>query len=187
MKCQADAVTVTVELVRLLLRVVVTHQSLVLHIRRGDNTPGRMSGNGRRDGSGSVELNVGFHGASMETTANALAHLRKESQCIFNRIHSIAEDAAFVREVHAHFPDLPLLRTCPSLCPDIRLKHGPQPTCAAALGTAIQRLCVSPKRSRPPAYVTRRLPQSVPTSNLPTAIRTTGALIYADLISTLSP
>ncbi|KAI9568795.1 initiator tRNA phosphoribosyl transferase [Boletus coccyginus] len=45
----------------------------------------------------------------METTANAFAQLRKESQSIFNRIHSIAEDAAFVREVHAHYPDLPLL------------------------------------------------------------------------------
>lgn len=47
----------------------------------------------------------------METTANVLAELRRESQSIFNRIHSIAEDAAFVQQVHNHYPDLPLLRT----------------------------------------------------------------------------
>jgi tRNA A64-2'-O-ribosylphosphate transferase len=52
----------------------------------------------------------------MDTTANALAELRKESQSIFNRIHSIAEDAVFVRQVHDHYPDLPLLRrSSPSL------------------------------------------------------------------------
>ncbi|KAF9243194.1 initiator tRNA phosphoribosyl transferase [Melanogaster broomeanus] len=44
-----------------------------------------------------------------EATAIALAELRKESQDIFNRIHSIAEDAAFVNRVHEHYPDLPML------------------------------------------------------------------------------
>ncbi|KAF8841695.1 initiator tRNA phosphoribosyl transferase [Paxillus ammoniavirescens] len=44
-----------------------------------------------------------------EATTEALAELRKESQDIFNRLHSIAEDAVFVRQVHAHYPDLPLL------------------------------------------------------------------------------
>ncbi|KAF9228467.1 initiator tRNA phosphoribosyl transferase [Gyrodon lividus] len=44
-----------------------------------------------------------------DPTAIALAKLRKESQDIFNRLHSIAEDAAFVRQVHQHYPDLPLL------------------------------------------------------------------------------
>ncbi|KAG9312145.1 initiator tRNA phosphoribosyl transferase [Chiua virens] len=42
-------------------------------------------------------------------TAKALGELRRESQSIFNRIHSIAEDAAFVKQVYDHYPDLPLL------------------------------------------------------------------------------
>jgi tRNA A64-2'-O-ribosylphosphate transferase len=45
-----------------------------------------------------------------EATTEALTELRKESQDIFNRLHSITEDAVFVRQVHAHYPDLPLLR-----------------------------------------------------------------------------
>ncbi|KAF8554921.1 initiator tRNA phosphoribosyl transferase [Imleria badia] len=45
----------------------------------------------------------------METTANAFAELRKDSQSIFNRVHSIAEDAAFVGHVHVHYNDLPLI------------------------------------------------------------------------------
>ncbi|KAH0829130.1 initiator tRNA phosphoribosyl transferase [Lanmaoa asiatica] len=44
-----------------------------------------------------------------QTTAHALAELRRESQSIFNRIHSIAEDATFVKRVHDHYPDFPLL------------------------------------------------------------------------------
>lgn len=43
-------------------------------------------------------------------TADALAELRRESHSIFNRLHSIAEDAAFVGQVHDHYPDFPLLR-----------------------------------------------------------------------------
>ncbi|KAF8141176.1 initiator tRNA phosphoribosyl transferase [Boletus edulis] len=45
----------------------------------------------------------------METTSSVLAELRRESQSIFNRIHSITEDAAFVKQVHGHYPDFPLL------------------------------------------------------------------------------
>lgn len=33
----------------------------------------------------------------------ALAHLRKESLDVYNRLHSIAEDAEFVREVCSMF------------------------------------------------------------------------------------
>ncbi|KIJ66038.1 hypothetical protein HYDPIDRAFT_87770 [Hydnomerulius pinastri MD-312] len=44
-----------------------------------------------------------------EATALALSELRKESQDIFNRIHSIAEDAAFVEQVHQQYPNFPLL------------------------------------------------------------------------------
>ncbi|KAH7925292.1 initiator tRNA phosphoribosyl transferase, partial [Leucogyrophana mollusca] len=39
----------------------------------------------------------------------AFVELRKESQDIYNRVHSIAEDAAFVRQVQRAYPTLPLL------------------------------------------------------------------------------
>lgn len=47
--------------------------------------------------------------SSRDLAAIAFAELRRESQDIYNRIHSIAEDAEFVKQVHQHFPDLPLL------------------------------------------------------------------------------
>ncbi|KIK22315.1 hypothetical protein PISMIDRAFT_102651 [Pisolithus microcarpus 441] len=46
---------------------------------------------------------------SRDLAAIAFAELRRESQDIYNRIHSIAEDAEFVKQVHQHFRDLPLL------------------------------------------------------------------------------
>ncbi|KAK7057702.1 initiator tRNA phosphoribosyl transferase [Favolaschia claudopus] len=39
----------------------------------------------------------------------ALAFLRKESLDVFNRIHSIAQDILFVNQVHAAYPDIPIL------------------------------------------------------------------------------
>ncbi|KAG6335831.1 hypothetical protein ID866_3267 [Astraeus odoratus] len=45
----------------------------------------------------------------MDTAATALAEIRKESLDIYNRIHSIDEDAGFVREVHRYYRDLPLV------------------------------------------------------------------------------
>lgn len=42
--------------------------------------------------------------------AQILAHIRKESLDIYNRIHSISEDAQFVNEVNRAYPDLPLVR-----------------------------------------------------------------------------
>lgn len=36
--------------------------------------------------------------------------LRKESLDIFNRLHSIEEDVAFVRQVQKAYPTIPLLR-----------------------------------------------------------------------------
>ncbi|KAL4071269.1 tRNA A64-2'-O-ribosylphosphate transferase [Scleroderma yunnanense] len=47
--------------------------------------------------------------ASRDSAAIVLAELRKESQDIYNRIHSIAEDAEFVKQVHQYYPNLPLL------------------------------------------------------------------------------
>ncbi|KAF7362387.1 Initiator tRNA phosphoribosyl transferase [Mycena venus] len=42
-------------------------------------------------------------------TSEALAFLRKESLDLFNRLHSIAEDVAFVDHVHNAYPDIPIL------------------------------------------------------------------------------
>ncbi|KAJ7270121.1 tRNA A64-2'-O-ribosylphosphate transferase [Mycena haematopus] len=41
--------------------------------------------------------------------SEALAFLRKESLDLFNRLHSIAEDVLFVNQVHAAYPDIPIL------------------------------------------------------------------------------
>jgi hypothetical protein len=41
--------------------------------------------------------------------SHILEYLRKESSDIFNRIHSIVEDAAFVEHVHQVYPAIPLL------------------------------------------------------------------------------
>ena len=49
-------------------------------------------------------------GYGSDVQAQALAHIRKESQDLYNRIHSIAEDAAFVDLVHQEYPDFPLIR-----------------------------------------------------------------------------
>jgi hypothetical protein len=40
-----------------------------------------------------------------------LAEIRKESLNIYNRIHSIAEDALFVEEVTEHYNEYPVIRT----------------------------------------------------------------------------
>jgi hypothetical protein len=43
---------------------------------------------------------------------NALREeIRKETLDVFNRLHSIHEDAAFVADIHYGYPDLPLI--CP--------------------------------------------------------------------------
>ena len=121
----------------------------------------------------------------METT---LAVLRKESQSIFNRVHSIAEDAAFVTHVHVHYSNLPLLRAflplwhrCVRLIRWHRSQH--------ALRRLVHR---SKDRKIRLSYTLTltlcrgRLPLTTPTSNRRMVIPTTGALIYADPISTSS-
>lgn len=40
----------------------------------------------------------------------ALAHIRKESLDLYNRVHSIAEDCEFVKAVRIAYQDLPLVR-----------------------------------------------------------------------------
>lgn len=42
--------------------------------------------------------------------AATLAHIRKQSLDIYNRIHSIEEDIKFVREVRRVYPQFPILR-----------------------------------------------------------------------------
>ncbi|GJE90947.1 initiator tRNA phosphoribosyl transferase [Phanerochaete sordida] len=46
---------------------------------------------------------------SVNGTSEALAHLRRESLDIFNRVHSIAEDCEFVKAVREAYPELPLV------------------------------------------------------------------------------
>jgi hypothetical protein len=57
-------------------------------------------------GHGDAEL-VSFN--ARDSRSQILEYLRKESSDIFNRLHSIAEDAAFVEHVHQAYPTIPLL------------------------------------------------------------------------------
>jgi tRNA A64-2'-O-ribosylphosphate transferase len=43
--------------------------------------------------------------------ASARAYIRRESLDIYNRLHSIDADIAFVNQVRAAYPTLPLIRT----------------------------------------------------------------------------
>lgn len=42
--------------------------------------------------------------------SQALAHIRRESLDLYNRLHSIQDDIEFVNFVRGIYPDLPLLR-----------------------------------------------------------------------------
>lgn len=42
-----------------------------------------------------------------------VAEIRKESLDIYNRIHSIAEDALFVEKVAEHYCEYPVIRAIP--------------------------------------------------------------------------
>lgn len=42
---------------------------------------------------------------------NALSYLRRECADIYNRLHSIEEDAAFVNRVSKAYPEIPILRS----------------------------------------------------------------------------
>ncbi|KAH9855925.1 initiator tRNA phosphoribosyl transferase [Lenzites betulinus] len=44
-----------------------------------------------------------------EANVEALAYVRKESLDVYNRLHSIAEDVHFVRQVYEAYPDIPIL------------------------------------------------------------------------------
>lgn len=52
---------------------------------------------------------------------DALAYLRKESVDIFNRLHSIREDIDFVSQIHAAYPDTPILRSYLVLLQTVKL------------------------------------------------------------------
>jgi tRNA A64-2'-O-ribosylphosphate transferase len=43
--------------------------------------------------------------------SSARAHIRRESLDIYNRLHSIQADIAFVNEVRTAYPSFPLIRT----------------------------------------------------------------------------
>ena len=42
---------------------------------------------------------------------NPLAYLRKECADLYNRLHSIEEDVAFVNRVSKAYPEIPILRS----------------------------------------------------------------------------
>jgi hypothetical protein len=46
---------------------------------------------------------------AVTSRSHVLEYLRKESLDIFNRLHSIAEDAAFVEHAHQAYSTIPLL------------------------------------------------------------------------------
>lgn len=56
----------------------------------------------------------------VQARAAALAHLRKESLNLYNRLHSIEEDIEFINEVRSFYPQLPILRMSP---PSFRYRH----------------------------------------------------------------
>ncbi len=65
-----------------------------------------------------------------DPSIHALAHIRRESLDVFNRIHSVAEDVQFVRAVAAAY-DLPILRAylVPRPCrqPGSQVRAHPRP------------------------------------------------------------
>jgi hypothetical protein len=48
-----------------------------------------------------------------DSESSARAHIRRESLDIYNRLHSIKADVAFVNQVRAAYPSFPLIRTAP--------------------------------------------------------------------------
>ena len=77
----------------------------------------------------------------MATTSesSARAHIRRESLDIYNRLHSIQADIAFVNQVRAAYPSFPLIRTASRtfylvLSNHLTRFHGQQ-TSAAGPGT----------------------------------------------------
>ena len=78
----------------------------------------------------------------MDEEVDTLAYLRKESLDIFNRLHSIHEDVEFVNQVHATYPDTPILRQYPfcGLLQSTQQHSTGQPTYAVDLGTWILKL-----------------------------------------------
>jgi tRNA A64-2'-O-ribosylphosphate transferase len=53
----------------------------------------------------------------MANTSESLAraHIRRESLDVYNRLHSIQADIAFVNQVRVAYPSFPLIRTAHSL------------------------------------------------------------------------
>jgi hypothetical protein len=72
-----------------------------------------------------------------QDVSSALAQIRRESLDMYNRLHSIAEDVAFVNLVHGMYAGLPLMREYASL--DCRCRptevHSDQQICDVELGT----------------------------------------------------
>lgn len=70
-------------------------------------------------------------------TSSALAQIRRESLDMYNRLHSIAEDIAFVNLVHGIYVNLPLIREFVSVGDIARqlMSTYNQPICDVVPGT----------------------------------------------------
>jgi Rit1 N-terminal domain len=116
--------------------------------------------------------------------SSARAHIRRESLDIYNRLHSIQADIAFVNEVRAAYPSFPLIRTASryiSFYPFCHLtsRHG-QRTSAAGPGTPTLPSYIFPLlppmtlRELSDDVICRRIRRRTRTSRAPTAITETG-------------
>lgn len=128
---------------------------------------------------------------------HALTAIRRESLDIYNRLHSIAEDTAFVYLVHQAYPTFPLLRKSHALLLDCELvlayidegchaSSGCQRTFDAELGTRTLKLCacaIFVAGYRVTIIYCVRLALNQLTLNPPTVILAVGASICAAPIS----
>ncbi len=115
--------------------------------------------------------------------SSACAYIRRESLDIYNRLHSIQADIAFVNEVRAAYPSLPLIciaySTVHSILPLLLSdkSHGQQ-TCAAGFGTLTLPSYISllhyDLHALSDGVTCRRILWCTRTSKVPTVITETG-------------
>lgn len=128
----------------------------------------------------------------MPTTpeSSARAHIRRESLDIYNRLHSVNTDIAFVDEVCTAYPLFPLIRTAPcTSCstPHLTKFHGQQ-TSAAGPGIPTLILYIPLLHMTPSDNVVcRHILRRTRTSRAPMVITETGPSTSAARISTYYP
>ena len=103
----------------------------------------------------------------MATTleSSARAHIRRESLDIYNRLHSIQADIAFVNQERAAYPSFPLIRTA-SLLPSNTFPLTTNPRCGAWLTDPIivhSRSAYDSLRALSDDVICRRIPRHMRT------------------------